>query len=142
MLVGNVFDTPFLVFEGVPCSSVHFLPLTQSVFLFNIPSLFQMEMVFRDHCLGLWRLPVVKRKKKSTCQFRRHGFDPWVRKIPWRRKWQPTPEFLPGKFHGQRSLVGYSPWSCKSRTQLSTTGTVGCLLQAFQWTEAANVCFL
>ena len=33
----------------------------------------------------------------------------WVRKIPWRSKWQPTPEFLPGKFHGQGSLVGYSP---------------------------------
>ena len=41
---------------------------------------------------------------------RRCGFDPWVRKIPWRRKWQPTPVFWPGKFHGQRSLVGYSPW--------------------------------
>ena len=39
---------------------------------------------------------------------RRCGFDPWVRKIPWRRKWQPTPVFLPGKFHGQRSLAGYS----------------------------------
>ena len=37
------------------------------------------------------------------------GFDPWVGKIPWSRKWQPTPVFLPGKFHGQRSLVGYSP---------------------------------
>ena len=35
---------------------------------------------------------------------------PWVRKIPWKRKWQPTPEFLPGKPHGQRSLVSYSPW--------------------------------
>ena len=34
------------------------------------------------------------------------GFDPWVGKIPWKRKWQPTPVFLPGKFHGQRSLVG------------------------------------
>ena len=34
---------------------------------------------------------------------------PWVRKIPWRRKWQCTPVFLPGKSHGQRSLVGYSP---------------------------------
>ena len=32
---------------------------------------------------------------------------------PWRRKWQPTPEFLPGEFHGQRSLAGYSPWGCK-----------------------------
>ena len=54
--------------------------------------------------------------KESACQCRRHkrcGFNPWVRKIPWRRKWQPIPVFLPGKFHGQRNLVGYSPWSCK-----------------------------
>ena len=51
--------------------------------------------------------------KEPGCQCRRHkrhGFNPWVRKIPWRRKWQPTPEFLPGKSRGQRSLVGYSPW--------------------------------
>ena len=41
------------------------------------------------------------------------GFYPWVGKIPWRRKWQPTVVFLPGKFHGQRSLAGYSPWSCR-----------------------------
>ena len=40
-------------------------------------------------------------------------FDPWVRKIPWRRKWQSTPVFLPRKFHGQRSLVGYSAWGHK-----------------------------
>ena len=54
--------------------------------------------------------------KDSTCQCRRRRrlkFDPWVRKIPWRRKWQPTPVFLPGEFHGQRSLAGYSPWGCK-----------------------------
>ena len=37
----------------------------------------------------------------------------WVEKIPWRRKWQPTPVFLPGKYHGQRSLVGYSPQGYK-----------------------------
>ena len=43
--------------------------------------------------------------KESACQCRRHRFDPWVRKI---RKWQPTPAFLPGKSHGQRSLVNYS----------------------------------
>ena len=43
----------------------------------------------------------------------RPGFDPWVRKIPWRRAWLPTPVFLPGEFQGQRSLVGYSPWGCK-----------------------------
>ena len=40
-------------------------------------------------------------------------YDPWAGKIPWRRKWQPTPVFLPGKSHGQRSLVGYSPWGRK-----------------------------
>ena len=50
----------------------------------------------------------------SIClQCRRPGFDPWVRKIPWRRKWQPTPVLLPGKFNEWRSLVGYSPWGRK-----------------------------
>ena len=43
----------------------------------------------------------------------RPRFDPWVRKIPWRRKWQPTPVFLPGEPHGGRSLVGYSLWGLK-----------------------------
>ena len=47
----------------------------------------------------------------------RPGFDPWVGKIPWRRKWQPTPVFLPGESPGQRSLVGYSPRVTKSRTR-------------------------
>ena len=54
--------------------------------------------------------------KEPSCQCRRRkkcGFDPWVGKIPWRRTWQPTPGFLPGKSHGQRSLVSYSPWGCK-----------------------------
>ena len=46
-------------------------------------------------------------------QCRRPWFDPWVGKITWRRKWQSTPVLLPGKFHGQRSLVGYSPWGRK-----------------------------
>ena len=44
---------------------------------------------------------------------KRGGFYPWVGKIPWRRAWQPTPVFLPGESHGQRSLVGYSPWGHK-----------------------------
>ena len=48
--------------------------------------------------------------KKSAWQCRRHGFDPWVEKIPWRRKWQPTVVSLTEKFRGQRSPVGYSPW--------------------------------
>ena len=48
--------------------------------------------------------------KESACQCKRHRFDPWFGKIPSRRKSQPTPVFLPGKSHGQRSLEGYSPW--------------------------------
>ena len=45
----------------------------------------------------------------------RHGFNPLVGKISWRRKWQRTPVFLPGKSHGQRSLLGYSPWGQKEK---------------------------
>ena len=51
--------------------------------------------------------------KESACQCRRQGFDPWVGKISWRRKQQPTPVFLPGKSHGQRSLTACSPWGQK-----------------------------
>ena len=51
--------------------------------------------------------------REPACQCRRHGFKPWVREIFWRKKWQPTPLFLPGESHGQRSLVGYSPWGHK-----------------------------
>ena len=56
--------------------------------------------------------------EESACQCRRHKrrrFDPWVRKIPWRRKWQPTPVFLPGESHGQRNLAGCCPWGHRVR---------------------------
>ena len=46
-------------------------------------------------------------------QCRGPKFHPWVKKMPWRRGWLPTLVFLPGRFHGQRSLAGYSPWGCK-----------------------------
>jgi len=54
--------------------------------------------------------------KEHACQGRRHKrhwFNPWIRKVLWRREWQPTPVFLPGEFYGQKSLVVYSPWGCK-----------------------------
>ena len=53
-------------------------------------------------------LPTSRRRK-------RRGFNPWVGKIPWRRKWQPAPVFLPGKSHRQRSLAGYRPWGHRVR---------------------------
>ena len=49
------------------------------------------------------------------------SFESWVRKIPWRRAWQPTPVFLPGKSHGQRSLVGYRPWGRKGSDTAEAT---------------------
>ena len=65
----------------------------------------------------IWgRLPRRHSGKESACQCRRHKrcrFRSWFRKIPWRSKWQPIPVLSPGKFHGQWSLAGYSPWSHK-----------------------------
>ena len=51
--------------------------------------------------------------KEFTCNVGGCEFNPWVGKIPWRRKWQPTLVFLPDKSHGKRSLLGYSAWDCK-----------------------------
>ena len=57
--------------------------------------------------------------KDATCHCRRLGFDRWVGKIPWRREWQTSLLFLPGQFHGQRSLVGYNPWAHKDTTEVT-----------------------
>ena len=71
-------------------------------------------------CPFLWILVMAPRwlsDKESACQHRRCSFDPWVKKIPWSRKWQPTPAFLPGKFQCTEELGccrgSCSPWSCK-----------------------------
>ena len=63
-------------------------------------------------------LPLWLSGKEAACQHRRHRFHPGVGKIPWGWKWKPTPVFLPGKSHREKSLVGYSPWSHK---ELDTT---------------------
>ena len=56
---------------------------------------------------------VVKNPPVNAGDMRDKGSIPGLGRFPWRRTWQPTPVFLPGEFHGQRRLVGYSPWSCK-----------------------------
>ena len=57
--------------------------------------------------------PAGLNRKESCLQFGRPGFHPWVGKTAWRRQWLPTPVFLPGESHGERSPVGYSPWGHK-----------------------------
>ena len=52
---------------------------------------------------------LVVKNSPANAGFIRDRFNPWVGKIDWRRKWQPTPVFFPGEFHGQRSLVDYNP---------------------------------
>ena len=66
--------------------------------------------------------------KEPAYQYRRHKrhrVDSWVGRIPWRRAWQPTPVFLPGKSQGQRSLGGYRPWGCKESD----------MTEQLKWTE-------
>ena len=79
-----------------------------------LTTVLMVVMTFHSSCL-LFTEPTYKSSgrwlsgKESACPWRRHGFDPWVGKLPWRKEWQSTPVFLSGKSHGQRSLVGYSP---------------------------------
>ena len=74
--------------------------------------------------INLWHAPILgfprgTSSKELTYQCQRHRFDPRVRKIPWSRKCQAAPVFLPGKYHGQNSLVGYRHGAMKSEKQLS-----------------------
>ena len=80
---------------------------------------------------------------ESTCWCRRPGFDLWAGKIPWRRAWQPTPVFLPGESHGQRSLVGYGPGSCRVRHDWKTNTHILCA-KALEglWYESPQPLFL
>ena len=78
---------------------------------------------------------MVKNLVANAGNIRDLGFDPWVRNIPWRRKWHPTPVFLPEKAHGKRSLVGYNP----SITDLDTTERLSMHTQETKIPQAANV---
>ena len=89
------------------CYTLKFIKKKTPPFPFLIP----LIMLIDDIGLSRWLSG-----KESACQcrrHRRHGFNPRVGKIPWRRKWQPAPVFLTSKLHGQRSVVGYSSRGCK-----------------------------
>ena len=79
-----------------------------------------------NFCQFIWFLsfPGGSDRRRSCLWCGKLGLDPWVRKIPWRKEWQPTPVFLPGISHGQRSLVGYSPRGCKELDTTEVTKTL------------------
>ena len=106
-----------------PSINIHLRKLTHTVLVL-------MQVLCDSYSVAKWiwhlmplnmGLPGGASGKESACQCRRHknrGFNPWVRKIPWRRAWQPIP-VLPGESHGQRSLAGCSP-RVENSWQLST----------------------
>ena len=115
-------------FECIYISQYYFLHIKSFVFIGNyifhigakpiVLASFKNSsprILFLRHLIPLTRpieLPRWLSGKESACQCRRHrrcALDPWIEKIPWRREWQPIPVFLPGNFHKQRNLVGYSP---------------------------------
>ena len=82
------------------------------------------EIVKPSECLHPFILLIYNASLVAQCGRRR--FDPWFGNIPQRRKWQPTPVFLPGKSHRQRSLVGYSSWDPRVRHDLATKPSIIC----------------
>ena len=90
------------------------VPITQKNMHMSLP-VFSIVFVFFSVTKSLTlqisdaRIPWWLKQKRIHLQCRRPSFNPRVRKIPWRREWQPTPVFLPAEFHGKRRLAGYSP---------------------------------
>ena len=99
----------------MPCSS----PISLLVIAWTPRHILALSLLCSCNSLGLQGGAVLKNLPANGRRCKRCEFDPWVGKIPWRRAWQPTPVLLPGESHGQRSLVGYSPWIAKSQTWLS-----------------------
>ena len=95
---------------------VAFLGIFRCIIVSTIKSMLFIPKFICPSQIAIWGFPTGSAGREFACQFRRHkrrGFNSWVGNILWRRKWQPTPVFLLGNFHGQRSLVGYSLWVTK-----------------------------
>ena len=82
------------------------------------------EIQKRGGYMYIWDFPGASNGVEFACQCRRRRFHPWVRKIPWSRKWHPTLVFLPGEFHGQRNLVGYNLWGSKKSDATERLSTI------------------
>ena len=126
--------------------TTYYMGLSMSLYYVRITAKINLEILElqREIYMGF---PAGASGKELTCQrrrCRRRRFNPWVRKIPWRRAWQPTPVFLPGESHGQRGLVGYSPrgqgvghdWSDWARRDTQREHLFFSLLSLWHWGPA------
>ena len=107
-------------------SALHFIckVLVDIPYLLRGISLFFLKFLFGDICLYVWASHValvVKNSPANVGALKRCRFHPWVRKIPWRRAWQPTPVFLPRESLGLRNLAYYSPWGHKELDMTEAT---------------------
>ena len=107
-------NNPWSIFLYTQMYSLHlnerklYVQFTHNLLSYRVYTLAYGPYIKTCHCCSSWAFLVAQRLK-CLPPVRETGYDPWFGKIPWRRKWQPTPEFLPGESHGWRSLVGYSP---------------------------------
>ena len=115
-----------LHFQEFQCTETGFYKEKQDLYLIKIPPDLRFY-ILANYCLSIIKLGLLWwfSGKESACQSwrqcKRCSFDFWVRKILWRRAWQPTSVFLSGEAHGQRSLVGYSP---QGRKELAMTEAI------------------
>ena len=112
----HVFHTNSGVLSGLisPPASLEGLQTQHSLGLIQQHmSRVRKQIILCIHCFLIFGASLVAQTVKRLPAMRETRLDSWVGKIPWRRKWQSTPALLPGKSHGQRSLIGYSPWGHK-----------------------------
>ena len=89
------------------------------------PAAALLEVMNCEPVLFLVAFSIVSHGKKSACNAGDPGSISGLRRSPWRREWLSTPVFLPGEFHGQSSLAGYSPWGCKELNMIEQLGGIG-----------------
>ena len=134
--------------DGMCISTQYLLPgffLSHSSSLVNLYKVYNNLTIYRAVFIPMG-FPGGARGNEPACQWRSCGFDFWVCKVPWRKKWQPDLVFLLGKSHGQRSLVGYSLWVPKGQTWLSMHTHTSCLYTSLahldkQWKACIWICF-
>ena len=124
-LVTKVMLDSFVILWTIACQAPRSLGFSRKGYWSGLPCPLSGDCSSVSWGLKVVWLSCIKNLPTKAGDTRDMGFNPWVRKILWRRKWQPTPVFLPGKSHGQRNLVGYSPWDCKEVDATEHTHMLG-----------------